>query len=102
MMGVDNVRANTIAAIAGIIGVLLIVARLGYSRGIKVSVFGAVSVVLFSSLTFGYQASLMVLVFYSLMVIAPAFAMGKASRDLKEASMAVVYGLIPYLLFFIV
>jgi hypothetical protein len=94
--------ANTVLALAGIIGILLIIARLGYGRGLKVAILGIVSVFFISSLKFEYQAGGLFTMAYFFAVIAPAFAMGKASRDLSESSTVINYGLVPYGIMFLV
>ncbi len=86
---------NAIAATAGIAGLTLVIARLGFSRGFLTALTGAAWALLICSLTKGYQAGLALTLIYILAVIAPAFMMGWGSRKLATPATTVSYGLIP-------
>ncbi len=86
---------NAIAAIAGIAGLTLVIARLGFSRGLLTASIGTAWALLICSLTKGYQAGSAFTLMYVLAVIAPAFIMGWASRNFATPTATVSYGLIP-------
>ncbi len=86
---------NAIAATAGIAGLTLIVARLGFSRGLSTACAGIAGAFVICSLTKGYQAGFVSTLIYILVAIAPAFMMGWASRSFATSTATVSYGLIP-------
>ena len=86
---------NGIAATAGIAGLTLVIARLGFARGLLIASTGTAWVLLFCSLTKGYQAGFVYTLIYILAVIAPAFMMGWASHNFATPTATVSYGLIP-------
>lgn len=86
---------NGIAAMVGIAALTLIIARLGYSRGLLTAFIGTACALLICSLTKGYQAGSVSILIYILAVIAPAFMMGWASRNFAPPGATVSYGLIP-------
>jgi hypothetical protein len=86
---------NAIAAMAGMAGLTLIIARLGFYRGFLTALTGTFGALLICSLTKGYQAGFVGTLVYALAVIAPAFMMGWASRKLATAVTTVSYGLMP-------
>lgn len=87
---------NTVTAIAGIVALILIVARLGYSRGFSAALMGFILAFGTSSLTIGYLEGLYSALFYALIVIAPGIAMGRASRGLAHPVSVVLHGMIPF------
>ena len=87
---------NSIAAIAGIVALILIVARLGYARGFSTAVVGFILAAGTGSLTTGYPEGLYYGIFYAIIVVAPGMAMGWASRSLTSPASVVSYGLIPF------
>lgn len=92
---------NTVSAIAGIVALILIVARLGYSRGFSTALMGIILAYGTSSLTTGYLQGLYYALFYVGIVVAPAMVMGWASRNLYQPLSVVCYGLIPFGILFI-
>ncbi|UCE65623.1 MAG: DUF2232 domain-containing protein [Candidatus Zixiibacteriota bacterium] len=92
---------NSIAAFAGIVGLILIVTRLGYARGLSMASVGFILALGTSSLTTGYLEGLYYGSFYALIVVAPAFIMGWASRNLYKPISVVCYGLIPFGILFL-
>jgi len=92
---------NSIAAIAGIVALILIVTRLGYSRGFSSAFVGFLLAWVTSSLTTGYLEGLYYGLFYALIVVAPAFMMGWASKNLYQPLSVVCCGLIPFGILFL-
>lgn len=86
---------NAIAATAGIAGLTLIIARLGFSRGLLTACAGIAGTFIICSLTKGYQVGFVSTLIYILAAIAPAFMMGWASRNFETSTATVSYGLIP-------
>lgn len=86
---------NAIGATAGIAGLTLIIARLGFSRGFLTAWAGIAGAFIICSLTKGYQAGFVSTLIYFLVAIAPAFMMGWASRKFATSTVTVSYGLIP-------
>jgi uncharacterized protein YybS (DUF2232 family) len=87
---------NSVAAIAGIVALILILSRLGYARTFFFASVGLILAILLGSLTTGYPEGLYIGLFYALFVVAPAVLIGWASRKLHNPHIAVCYGLIPY------
>jgi hypothetical protein len=92
---------NTVSAVAGIVALILIVTRLGYSRGFSTALMGFILAFGTSSLTTGYLEGLYYAMFYALVVITPAMVMGWASRNLYRPLSVVCYGLIPFGILFV-
>jgi hypothetical protein len=92
---------NTLSAVAGIVALILMVTRLGYSRGFSTALIGFILAFGTSSLTTGYLEGLYYAVFYAVIVIAPAMTMGWASRNLYQPLSVVCYGLIPFGILFV-
>jgi hypothetical protein len=92
---------NSIATIAGIVSLILIVARLGYARGFSTASVGFLLAIGAGSLTTGYLEGLYSGLLYALIVIAPGFIMGWASRNLFQPISVVCYGLIPFGILFL-
>jgi len=87
---------NTIAALAGIVALIMIMARLGLARSISAALVGIILAYGSCSLTNGYLGGLYFVAAYIIMVIAPALIMGWASRGLASPVTVVCYGLIPF------
>lgn len=87
---------NSVAAIAGMIALILIVTRLGYARALFLAFIGFLLAFGTCSLTTGYLEALYYGLFYALSVLAPAFVMGWASRNLMNPVSVACYGMIPF------
>ena len=95
-----NVPAiNSIAALAGIVALILIVSRLGYARAFWNSLIAFLLASGIGSLTNGYPEGLYSGIVYGILVVAPAFLMGWACRKFHEPHFVVGFGLIPYAIF---
>lgn len=92
---------NTLAAICGIVGLVLIIARLGYSRGLTIATLGFIVAYFGCSLTFGYLDGFYYCLFYSMISFVPAIFMGWAARNLRSPGTVVVYGFIPMAFLFL-
>lgn len=86
---------NALAALATIAVSTLVVARLGFARGMLVTFPGIVLAAAIGSLTMGYQAGWQLAAAYALAVICPALMMGWAARRLASPMMTVLSGLLP-------
>lgn len=92
---------NSIAVIAGIVALILIVSRLGYARAFWFALVGLLLASGMGSLTIGYPMGLYSGFLYALLVIAPAIIMGWASRKLYKPQNVAGFGLIPFLILFL-
>jgi len=86
---------NTVAALAGIVALIMIMARLGFARSVSAALAGIILAYGSCSLTNGYLGGLYYVVVYAMVVIAPALIMGWASRGLASPVTVICYGLIP-------
>jgi hypothetical protein len=93
---------NFIAGLAGMVGLILIVSRLGYFRGLWMAGMGLLLALWTSSLIIGYLEGLYYVSLYAGVVIAPALVIGWASRNLYRPILLVYYGLMPFALLFLV
>ncbi len=92
---------NTLAAISGIVGLVLIIARLGYGRGLAIASLAFVVAYFACSLTFGYLDGFYYCLLYSMISVFPAIFMGWAARNLRSPGTVAVYGFIPMALLFL-
>jgi uncharacterized protein YybS (DUF2232 family) len=92
---------NSLLSIAGIIGLILIIARLGLIRGIWFGVMGIIMAMITCSTLLGIEAAVLSTAGFSLSVIAPGLLMGQASRTNLEPSKVIIRGLVPFMLLFL-
>lgn len=93
---------NFLSGLAGMVSLILIISRLGYIRGLWMAGIGLLLALWTSSLIIGYLEGLYYVAIYVGVVIAPAIIMGWASRNLYHPVSLVYYGLIPFILLFLV
>ena len=86
---------NGLGAVAGISGLTLIIARLGYGRGLMASLIGLLLAVGMCTLTLGLLGGILSGVLFAIIVLLPGLAMGNASRNFASAAKTVWRGLLP-------
>jgi len=91
---------NAVTGIVAIAFLTLVIARLGFPRGILVTLPGMVTAAIVSSLTMGYQAGLIAIPIFLVLITAPSFMMGRGARKLASPFATVAMGLIPLGLIF--
>lgn len=89
---------NGLGAIAGIAGLTLVIARLGYGRGMMISFLGLLIAMAACSLALGSLAGILSGILFAIVVILPGMAMGNASRNFASATKTVWRGLLPILI----
>lgn len=89
---------NGLGAIGGIAGLTLVIARLGYGRGMMISLLGLLLAIGACSLTLGNLGGILSGTFFAIVVILPGIAMGNASRNFASATKTVWRGLLPILI----